>query len=63
TRRLIDFTGLPWDDACLTPECNERTIRTASQWQARQPVYASSVRRWRRFEPWLGELRELEEGI
>ena len=61
TRRLIGFTGLPWDDACLAPECNERTIRTASLWQARQPVYATSVQRWRRFEPWLGELRELGE--
>jgi Sulfotransferase family len=59
TRRLIAFCGLPWDDACLHPERNQRVVKTASKWQARQPVYRSSVDRWRRYEPWLGELREL----
>jgi tetratricopeptide (TPR) repeat protein len=59
TRRLIDFLGLPWDDACLVPESNVRLVKTASVWQARQPVYRTSVDRWRRYEPWLGELREL----
>ncbi|HEY1696613.1 MAG TPA: sulfotransferase [Polyangiaceae bacterium] len=58
-RRLIEFCGLPWDDASLRPEANADTIRTASRWQARQPVYRSSVERWRNYEPWLGELREL----
>jgi tetratricopeptide (TPR) repeat protein len=59
TRRLIAFTGLDWHDACLEPERNERTVTTASVWQARQPVYTTSVARWRRYEPWLGALREL----
>jgi hypothetical protein len=59
TRRLIAFSGLEWDDACLQPESNERTVKTASSWQARQPVYTSSVERWRRYEPWLDDLREL----
>src|SRR5208337_3438794 len=59
TRRLIAFTGLDWHDACLQPERNKRTVKTASVWQARQPVYSTSVARWRRYEPWLGELREL----
>jgi hypothetical protein len=34
-------------------------VRSASPWQARQPVYATSVERWRRYEPRLGEFREL----
>lgn len=59
TRRLITFCGLDWDEACLAPERNRRVVRTASLWQARQPVYTTSVERWRRYEPWLGELREL----
>ncbi len=59
TRRLIAFCGLEWDDACLAPERNERGVRTASLWQARQPVYTTSVERWRRYEPWLGEFRDL----
>jgi tetratricopeptide (TPR) repeat protein len=59
TQRLIAFCGLEWDEACLMPERNGRAVNTASVWQARQPVYATSVERWRRYEPWLGELREL----
>jgi tetratricopeptide (TPR) repeat protein len=59
TRRLIAFCGLDWNAACLEPQRNERAVGTASVWQARQPVYTSSIERWRRFEPWLGELREL----
>ena len=59
TRRLVAFCGLDWDDACLSPDRNSRVVNTASRWQARQPVYATSVERWRRYEPWLGELRDL----
>ena len=59
TRRLISFLGLEWDEACLAPERNRRAVQTASLWQARQPVYRTSMARWRRYEPWLGELREL----
>jgi tetratricopeptide (TPR) repeat protein len=58
-RRLVAFCGLYWDDACLHPERNEHAIKTASMWQARQPVYRTSVERWRHYEPWLGALREL----
>jgi tetratricopeptide (TPR) repeat protein len=59
TRRMVTFCGLDWDEACLHPERNRRPVRTASLWQARQPVYRSSVARWRHYEPWLGPLREL----
>jgi hypothetical protein len=58
-RRLIAFCGLEWDAACLRPEQNSRTVQTASKWQARQPIYRSSVERWRSYEPWLGSLRDL----
>jgi tetratricopeptide (TPR) repeat protein len=59
TRRLISFAGLAWSDSCLRPEQNERAIGTASAWQARQSVYTTSMKRWRHYEPWLDELREL----
>ena len=58
-RRLIAFCGLDWDPACLSPDRNADAVRTASRWQARQPIYRTSSERWRRYEPWLGELREL----
>jgi tetratricopeptide (TPR) repeat protein len=58
-RRLISACGLEWHDACLEPHRNTGKITTASLWQARQPIYRTSVERWRRYEPWLGELRQL----
>ncbi len=59
TRRMIDFLGLEWDDACLSHEENLRVVVTPSLWQVRQPVYTSSLDRWRRYEPWLGPFRDL----
>ncbi len=59
TRQMIAFCGLDWDDACLRPERNRRTVTTASLWQARQPVYNTSIARWRRYRPWLGKLADL----
>ena len=58
-RRIIAACGLAWHDACLRPECNPRAVRTPSKWQTRQPIYRTSVARWRRYEPWLGPLRVL----
>ncbi len=60
-RRIIAACGLPWHDACLSPERNPRAVKTPSKWQTRQPIYLSSVARWRRYEPWLGPLRALVE--
>jgi hypothetical protein len=59
-RKLVEFAGLAWDDACLRPEENPDPIKTSSKWQARQPIYRTSVERWRRYERWLGELRDLQ---
>jgi hypothetical protein len=60
TRRLLAACGLSWSDACLAPHLsNRRRIATASIWQARQPIYRTSAQRWRRYEAWLGELRDL----
>jgi tetratricopeptide (TPR) repeat protein len=58
-RRIIAACGLPWHDACLRPEANPRAVKTPSKWQTRQPIYRTSVARWRRYEPWLGPLRAL----
>jgi hypothetical protein len=55
----VGFCGLDWDGACLAPEENRRVVKSSSLWQARQPTYTKSVERWRHYEPWLGELREL----
>jgi tetratricopeptide (TPR) repeat protein len=60
-RQIIAACGLTWDDACLRPESNPRAVRTPSKWQTRQPIYRTSVARWKRYEPWLGPLRALVE--
>jgi tetratricopeptide (TPR) repeat protein len=58
-RRIIAACGVAWHDACLRPESNPRAVKTPSKWQTRQPIYGTSVARWRRYEPWLGSLRAL----
>ncbi|MCZ6837904.1 MAG: sulfotransferase [Alphaproteobacteria bacterium] len=57
SRRMIDYCGLEWDDACLAHDETERPVMTASHWQARQPIYQTSVERWRRYETHLGPLK------
>ncbi len=62
-RRLIAYCGLPWDDACLAFHTTQRPVRTASSSQVRQPLYGTSVDRWRAVDPALLEpLRAALEG-
>ncbi|MDP6572729.1 MAG: tetratricopeptide repeat protein [Rhodospirillales bacterium] len=58
SRRVIDFLGLEWDDACLAFHETERTVRSASNWQVRKPVHSASVGRWQAYEKFLGPLKE-----
>jgi hypothetical protein len=58
SRRLVEFCGLPWDERCLRFYENPRAVRTVSKLQVRQPVYSSSVGRWRRYDSHLGPLRK-----
>ncbi|WP_299436078.1 sulfotransferase [uncultured Rhodospira sp.] len=60
-RRLIDFLGLPWDDAVLRFHETERAVYTASKWQVRQPVFTGSVGRWRRYAEHLAPVRAMLE--
>ncbi|MDE2345898.1 MAG: sulfotransferase [Gammaproteobacteria bacterium] len=57
-RRLLEYCDLPWDPACLQFHSHRRTVKTASLAQVRQPMYASSIGRWRRYARYLGPLRE-----
>lgn len=56
TRRLLQALDLPWDPACLQFHQNRRRVNTASVYQVRQPLYQSSVGRWRVFERHLQPL-------
>lgn len=55
-RRLVAACGLPWDDACLDFHRTARPVRTASVNQVRQPLYTSSVERWRPYAKHLEPL-------
>jgi tetratricopeptide (TPR) repeat protein len=57
SRRLLEYCGLPWEDQCLRFQENRQASTTASALQVRQPVYASSVGKWRHFERQLAPLR------
>ena len=61
-RRLIDYCGLPWDDRCLRFHETRRPIATASNLQVRQPLYRSSLERWRRYDAYLQPLLAEIEG-
>jgi len=59
-RRLIEFLGLPWEDACLNFHKQKTAVSTASAVQVREPAHTRSIGRWRRYEkqlqPMLAEL-------
>ena len=54
--RILAHCGLEWDERCLRFHETERPVQTASMEQVRQPLYAHSVGRWRRYAPYLGPL-------
>ena len=56
-RSLVGHCGLDWDENCLKFFESERQVRTPSRWQVRQPIYSSSVDRWKRYEKYLGPLK------
>lgn len=57
-RKLIDHTGLEWNDACLRHETADSSVRTLSSWQVRQPLYGSSVARWKKYQTHLDPLKD-----
>ena len=52
-RDLIEFCGLAWSDRCLAFHETDRAVQTPSKLEVRQPMYASSVGRWKRYEKQL----------
>jgi hypothetical protein len=56
-RRILDFCQLEFEPACLEFYKTERSVRTASSEQVRQPIYREGLDQWRNFEPWLAPLK------
>jgi len=57
-RRLLDFCGLDFQPACVEFHKTQRSVRTASSEQVRQPIFREGLDQWRHFEPWLGGLQD-----
>jgi hypothetical protein len=57
-RRTLEFCGLEFEPACVEFYKTERTVRTASSEQVRQPIFREGLSQWRNYEPWLGSLKE-----
>lgn len=56
---LLAFCDLPWEEGCLSFHANDSVVKTASLWQVRKPLYASSVERWRHYAAHLDEARRI----
>jgi tetratricopeptide (TPR) repeat protein len=60
SRRMLEFAGLPWDEACLDFHRAFRIVRTTSRWQVRQQMSTASVERWRRYAAHVAPLLRLD---
>jgi Sulfotransferase family len=59
SRKMVDFVGLPWDEACLSFHQTRRSVSTFSKWQVRQKISTASVERWRNYAAFVGPLLRL----
>jgi tetratricopeptide (TPR) repeat protein len=57
-RLLLENFGLPFEAGCLQFHANRRVVTTISSEQVRRPINSDAIDQWRKFEPWLGELRQ-----
>ncbi|QZD86718.1 tetratricopeptide repeat-containing sulfotransferase family protein [Qipengyuania psychrotolerans] len=58
TNRMLEFLGLPFEEACLDFHKTDRAVRTASSEQVRQPINRKGQNAWKPYEPWLGPLKD-----
>jgi hypothetical protein len=56
-RALLDYCGLPFEEACLNFHENDRAVRTASSEQVRRPIFKDAVEHWQNYESWLDPLK------
>lgn len=55
-RKILDYIGVEWEPQVLKFNELERTVKTASVWQVRQPIYKTSKAKWKRYEDHLAPL-------
>jgi hypothetical protein len=57
-RRILDYCGLSFEQSCIDYHQTDRSVRTPSSEQVRQPIYKSGVEQWRNFEAYLDPLKQ-----
>jgi tetratricopeptide (TPR) repeat protein len=57
-RRILEFCGLDFEPACVEFYKTERSIRTASSEQVRQPIFREGLEQWKNYKPYLGALED-----
>ena len=57
-RRMLNYCGLEFEEACLKFYQNDRSVRTVSSEQVRRPIFREGLNQWRNYEPWLDPLKE-----
>ena len=57
-REILNFLGLEWQDSCMKFYENKRTVSTPSYTQVKQPLYKSSMKRWKNYEEHIAELKQ-----
>ena len=55
-RRILDFCGLDFEPGCVEFHKTERSVRTASSEQVRQPIFRDGLDQWTKYKAWLGPL-------
>jgi len=60
-RALLEFLGLPWDEACLEFQRARSQVKTASLWQVREPLHTRSSGRWQNYQPYIDHIDALKE--
>ena len=60
-RRIVEYCGLEWHPDCARFWETKRSVATASVWQVRQPIYKTSIGRWKKYEKFLEPLIKILE--
>lgn len=61
SQKIIEFTGMEWDERCLEFHNTERRVGTSSNWQVRQKIYNTSTERWKNYREYIAPLLTLLE--
>ena len=62
-KKLITYLGLSWEESCLSPEKNKRSVSTASNIQIRNKIFKGSSQKWKKYKPFLDGVLDSLDGV